>query len=75
MSELLYSCTTWNLIKRFEKKLNGDYTRMQSTVRTNPVSSSPQNSSCTATYLPFHKQSKKDEQDMSGTAGEAETNS
>ena len=28
MSILLYGCTTWTLIKRLEKKLNGNYTRM-----------------------------------------------
>ena len=26
---LLYGCTTWTLTKRMEKKLNGNYTRMQ----------------------------------------------
>ena len=28
MSILLYGCTTWTLIKRLEKKLDGNYTRM-----------------------------------------------
>ena len=27
-SMLLYGCTTWTLIKRLEKKLDGNYTRM-----------------------------------------------
>ena len=33
------------------------------------------NSRCTATYLPLHKPSKLDEQDMLGTAGEVKTSS
>ena len=28
MSILLYGCTTWTLVKRMEKKLDGNYTRM-----------------------------------------------
>ena len=28
VSILLYACTTWTLTKRFEKKLDGNYTRM-----------------------------------------------
>ena len=28
LSILLYGCTTWTLTKRFEKKLDGNYTRM-----------------------------------------------
>ena len=28
VSILLYGCTTWTLTKRFEKKLDGNYTRM-----------------------------------------------
>ena len=28
MSILLYGCTTWTLIKRLEKRLDGNYTRM-----------------------------------------------
>ena len=34
-----------------------------------------QNSSCTATYLPSHKPSKSDKEDMLGTAGEVRMNS
>ena len=33
-----------------------------------------QNSSCVATYLPSHKPSKLDKQDMLGTGGEVRTN-
>ena len=29
VSILLYGCTTWTLAKRLEKKLDGNYTRMQ----------------------------------------------
>ena len=32
MSILLYGCTTWMLTKRMEKKLDGNYTRMQRTI-------------------------------------------
>ena len=42
---------------------------------TNPRSSTPQNSSCTATYPKSHKPFKWDSQEMQGTAGEARTNS
>ena len=41
----------------------------------NPVSSTLQNSSCSATYLPSLKPSKLDEQKMLGTAGEVRMNS
>ena len=40
-----------------------------------PDGDTPQKCSCTATYLPFIKQSKKDKQDMGDTVGEARTNS
>ena len=36
---------------------------------TNSWKSNPQNSNCTATYLPSHKSFKWDAQDMLGTAG------
>ena len=42
---------------------------------TNSESSTLQNSSCTATYLPSHKLSNLDEQDTLGTGGEVRTNS
>ena len=42
---------------------------------TNPRSSTPQNSSCTATYLLSYKLSKEDKQDMSDTAGDVRMNS
>ena len=32
VSILLYGCTTWRLTKRMEKKLDGNYTRMQRTI-------------------------------------------
>ena len=41
---------------------------------TNPGSTNPQKFSCTATYLPFQKPSKWNEQDIGETAGEARTN-
>ena len=42
---------------------------------TNPECSSLRNSSCTAANLPSNKLSKRDEQDILGTAGEVWTNS
>ena len=47
-----------------EKKVDGNNTRMLPAVFENHGSSTLQNSSSTATYLPSHKPSKKDEQDM-----------
>ena len=52
VSVLLYGCTT--KIKSLEKKLDRNYTMMLWGVWTNPGSSTLQNSSCTATYLPLH---------------------
>ena len=45
--KLLYSCTTWTLMKCLEK-------RCCILFWTNPGSSIPQNNSCTVTYLPNH---------------------
>ena len=61
MSVLLYSCSTWTLMKCQEKRLDGNYTRML-------FWTSPGSSNCMATYLPSHKLSK---QDMLATATEA----
>ena len=72
-SILLYGCTTWTLTKRLEKKLDGNYTRMQSW--TSPGGNSPQDTNCTATCLLSRKLFKLDEPDMQDTAGEAVTNS
>ena len=75
VSILLYRCTTWTLTKRMEKKLDGKYTRMPRTILNNPGGSTPQSSSCTATYHPSRKLSKLDEPDMRDTAGEVRANS
>ena len=56
----IYSFTTMILTKRVEKKLDGNYTKLQHTVLKNPCSNTlPQNNSCTAIYLPSHKLSKR----------------
>ena len=73
VSILLYGCTTWTLTKHIEKKLDGNCTRMPQAVQTNPGSNIPQNSNCTATYLPSLKPSKLDKQDMWDTAEEVRT--
>ena len=73
VSILLYGCTTWTPNKRMEKRLDGNYTRML--YWASPGGSTPQNSSCTATYHPSRKLSKLNEPDMQDTAGEVRTNS
>ena len=61
------------LTKCMEKKLDGNYKRMQ--YWTSSGSNTPQSSSCTATYYPSQKLSKLDEPDMQNTAGEVGTSS
>ena len=73
VSILLYGCTTWTLTKRLEKKLDGNYTRMQ--YWTSPGGNTPQSTNYTTTYLPSRKLSKLDEPGMQDTAGEAGTSS
>ena len=52
MSKLLYGCTTRMLIKRTEKKLYGNCTRMLRAILNKSWSQHPKNNSCTATYYP-----------------------
>ena len=73
-SILLYGCTTWTLIKRLEKKLDGNYTRMLRAILI-PGGNTPQDTNCTATCLLSRKLFKLDEPGMQDTAGEAGTNS
>ena len=75
VSILLYGCTTWNLSIRLEKKIDSNYTRMLREYWTSPGGSTPQNSSCRATYHPSRKLLKLDEPNMRDTAGEMGTNS
>ena len=73
VSVLLYGCTTLTLTKRLEeKKLDGTTQGYLMLFWTIPGSSTPQNSSCNCSPL---KPSKKDEQDMLGSAWEAQTKS
>ena len=65
MSVLLNACTIWTLMKRLKKKLDGNYTRI-----LRAVLNKFRKQLCTATYLPSRKPSKKDDQDMLGTAAE-----
>ena len=69
VSILLYRCTTWTLTKWMEKKLDGDYTRMLRAILNKSGGSTPQNSSCTATYHPSRKLSKLFKPHMRDTAG------
>ena len=58
VSILLFGCTTWTLIKRMEKKLDGYYTRMLRAILNkswSPGGNTPQRSSYTATNLPSRK--------------------
>ena len=66
------------LTKHTEKKLDGIYTTMLQAImnkswKKHPMKKQLHNS--TKTYLPSQKPSKKDEQDMWDSAGEARTNS
>ena len=73
LSILLYRCTTWTLTKRLEKKLDGNYNKMQ--YWTSPGGNTPQGTNYTATCLPSRKLSKLDEPDTQDTAGEENTSS
>ena len=75
MPIVLYGCTTWTLTKRMEKTLTATTQECWEQFWTGPGGSTPQNSSCTATYHPSRKLSKLDEPDMRDTAGEVRTNS
>ena len=70
---LLHQCTTWTLTERTEKKLDSNYTKCCEQYWTSPGGSTPQSSSCTATYRPSRKLSKLDAPDMRDTAGEVIT--
>ena len=72
---LLCGCTIWTLTKRMEKKLDGNYTRMQRAIINKSWRQQPQSSSYTATKHPSRKLSKLEEPDMQNTAREAGTSS
>ena len=57
------------------KKYTNIYDRIYLYQAISPGGSTPQNSSCTATYHPSRKLSKLDESDMQDTAGGVGTNS
>ena len=75
ISILLCGCTTWMLTKWQEKKLDGNYTRMQRAILNKSWRQHPQSTNCMATYLPSRKLSKLEKLDMQDTAGEAGTSS
>ena len=58
-----------------KKKLTGITQEYYELYWTNSECNIPQNSSCTATYIPSLKPSKSDEQAIRDTAGEVRTNS
>ena len=67
-SILLYGCTTWTLTKRLEKKLDGNYTRMQREILNKSWRNTQQDTNCTTTYFLSRKLFKLDEPDMQDTA-------
>ena len=75
MSILLYGCTTWTLTKRMEKSLTAITQECCEQYWTSPGGSTPQSSSCAATYHPSWKLSKLDEPDTQDIAGEVGTSS
>ena len=58
VSILLYGWTTWTLTKRLEKKLDGNYTRMQRAILNKSCGYTPQGTNYTATCLLSWKLSK-----------------
>ena len=48
----LYDCTTWTLIKRREKKLDGNCTRILRTILNQSWKQNPRNQRSTATFIP-----------------------
>ena len=68
-------CTTWTLIKRIEKKLDGNCKGCYGLYKTNPGSNISKSNSCMTTYHSSRRPSKLDEQIMQDTAGETRTNS
>ena len=73
MSILLYGCTTWTLTKRMAKSLMATTQECCAQYQTSPGGSTPQNSSCTATYHPSRKLSNSDDADMRDTASHERT--
>ena len=55
VSILLYGCITWTLTKRMEKSLTSTTQECCKQYWTSPGGSTPQSSSCTATYHPSQK--------------------
>ena len=77
MSIPLYGCTKWTLTKRMKKKkrLTAITQECCEQYWTSTGGSTPQGSSCVATYHPSGKLSKLVEPDMRDTAGEVTINS
>ena len=69
--DALHEC----LLKDWRKCLTATTQECCEQYWTSPGSSTPQSSSCTATYLPSRKLSKLDEPDMQDSAGEVGTSS
>ena len=69
VSVLLSECITRTLTKHIEKKAS--WKLLENATGSNVL----KNCGCTTTYLPSHKHSKQDEQDMLNIAGEIRTNS
>ena len=74
VSILLYGCTTW-MQNVWRKSLTAITKECCEQYWTSSEGSTPQNSSCTATYHLSRKLSKLDEPDMRDTVGKVRTNS
>ena len=74
VSILLYEWTTWTLIKRMEKKLNGNYRRMLRAILNKSWRQYPTKEQLYGQLPPITK-TIKDKPDMRDTIGEVRTNS
>ena len=75
VSILPYGCTKWTLAKRIKKSLTVITQESCEWYWTSSGGSTPQASSCTATFHPSQKLFKLDKPDMWDTAGEVGMNS
>ena len=69
VSVLLYGCTTWTLIKRLEKKLDGNYTRMLRTILNKSWRQHPKKHQLYGHLPPITKTIEPGTQDTAGGAG------
>ncbi len=73
VSILLCGCTTWTLIKRIEKRLDGNYSRMLRAILNMSWRQHPTKQQLYGHLPPITKLSKLDKPDMQDTTGEVGT--